>query len=204
MRRWARINKKSLSVAYQRAAEKLGEAIGFFFVKGVVSVSVHGFSKDNLKRRPDELQPIYEAGAFLCTTVLRPLAQRWEASVRHAGPHALLGEKNQRAIDDLCETTANLNSRKIFLCIGYDPMDEILQALEAAPTASELWNYLWVPEKVDLVIRTGDAPLLSNFLPLQCGYARLCFIDKLFPDVDVHDMEKALTSFPLSGRLFGE
>ena len=41
---------------------------------------------------------------------------------------------------------------------------------------------LWVPQEIDLVIRTGGARTLSHFLPLQTGYARLVFLDQLFND----------------------
>ena len=57
---------------------------------------------------------------------------------------------------------------------------------------------------LDLIIRTGDANLLSNFLPIQSSFARLYFINKLFNDINNADIEEIINSFSQIYRKYGE
>ena len=41
---------------------------------------------------------------------------------------------------------------------------------------------------LDLVIRTGDAITLSDFLPIESRYAQLYFLPTLFNDLTVDDL----------------
>ena len=66
--------------------------------------------------------------------------------------------------------------------IGYNPLYEINDAIKNHGTICI--NTLSVPQCVDLLIRTAGGPTrLSNFLPLQCGYASIEMLDAKFLDV---------------------
>ena len=68
---------------------------------------------------------------------------------------------------------------------------------------NEFITHLQITTPVDLVIRSGDAPLLSNFLPLQSAWARLYFTDKLFNDLTAEDVLQILRHFEKINRKFG-
>ena len=57
---------------------------------------------------------------------------------------------------------------------------------------------------LDLVIRTGGDQRLSGFMPYQCVYSELLFLDKFFPDFSVEDLVEAIDNFGNRGRRFGE
>jgi undecaprenyl diphosphate synthase len=57
---------------------------------------------------------------------------------------------------------------------------------------------------VDLLIRTGGEYRISNFLLWQAAYAELYFTDTLWPDFDVHELQKAVTWFADRDRRFGK
>ena len=94
--------------------------------------------------------------------------------------------------------------RHLGLCFAYDPFDEVEHALLSRKGDDPLANHFWIPEPLDLVIRTGDANLISNFLPLQSGFARLYFTGELFNDLAIEQVQRILNEFTTLSRHFGE
>jgi undecaprenyl diphosphate synthase len=65
-------------------------------------------------------------------------------------------------------------------------------------------DLLAVKKPVDVIIRSGAANLLSNFLPIQSGFARLYFYDKLFNDLTVADVQSTYQKFIQQNLKYGE
>ncbi len=102
------------------------------------------------------------------------------------------------------ETETAINKgRRLNLLIAYNPIQEILEAVQSGEPDT-FASRLWITRPIDLIIRSGGASLLSNFLPLQSGFARLYFSDKLFNDHTPDDLEKILSDFSSLERKFGE
>lgn len=204
-RRWATTNRLQKQRAYRLTAEKVAEIIDYLFAQGITSVSSYMLSKENLKRGSEDIEPILGQIPYFYQKILPRITERWHASVIHAGSYQALSGDYQDMIQKTCAETKPQESsgRRIYLCLAYCPLDELAHALASAPRPRDFWDHLWVPETVDLVIRTGGDTTLSNFLPLQCGYARIYTIDKFFPDVDTADIERALQSYRASPRLYG-
>jgi undecaprenyl diphosphate synthase len=55
----------------------------------------------------------------------------------------------------------------------------------------------------DLVIRTGGEQRISNFLLWQSAYSEFFFSDKLWPDFDASEFDRALASYAGRERRFG-
>jgi undecaprenyl diphosphate synthase len=55
----------------------------------------------------------------------------------------------------------------------------------------------------DLVIRTSGEQRLSNFLLWQSAYSELYFSDRLWPDFDREEFERALDDFRSREYRFG-
>ena len=56
---------------------------------------------------------------------------------------------------------------------------------------------------VDLLIRTGGEQRLSDFLLWECAYAELLFTDRMWPEFDGEDLERALGEYARRQRRFG-
>jgi len=56
----------------------------------------------------------------------------------------------------------------------------------------------------DLIIRTGGANRLSNFLLWQAAYSEFLFTDVLWPDFKPSNLEKILREFAERERRFGK
>ena len=78
--------------------------------------------------------------------------------------------------------------------MGYNPLDEINRS-------KNLYNPLEISDlevdlPLELVIRTGGKPVrLSNFLPLQCGYANIEVFDKFFIDLTEEDILQTIKNY---------
>ena len=55
----------------------------------------------------------------------------------------------------------------------------------------------------DLIVRTGGEKRVSNFLLWQAAYAELMFIDVLWPDFSMEDLEKMVVEFGRRERRYG-
>ena len=55
----------------------------------------------------------------------------------------------------------------------------------------------------DLIVRTGGEKRISNFLLWQAAYAELMFIDVLWPDFSMEDLEKMVAEFGRRERRYG-
>ena len=107
------------------------------------------------------------------------------------------------------EKTAHCDGLVQSLALNYGAQDEILRAVNNLKNSNEeitfemLNNALDCKDAVDLLIRTGGDKRLSNFLLWQMAYAELFFIDTLWPDFNVKELEKIIKKFKKIERRFG-
>ena len=98
------------------------------------------------------------------------------------------------------------------LALSYGGRDEILRAIEKAKktkgkldekTFSSLLDTHDLPDP-DLIIRTGGAQRLSNFLPWQSTYSELYFTKTFWPAFTAKHLDRALNNFAERKRNFGK
>jgi undecaprenyl diphosphate synthase len=175
---------------------KLIDWIGLAFEEGVRSVSLYMLSKANLRRSDAELDIVTAAEvAFVLEAAARARSQ-WKCAIRVAGKSVPLPNQLDAVARTACESLPD-SERTLYLCIAYEPFEELAAAVERLPTGAapdDVLRALWVPERIDLVIRSGGGLTLSEFLPLQCSYARLLFMEKLFNDIDTQEFLDLLAS----------
>jgi undecaprenyl diphosphate synthase len=89
---------------------------------------------------------------------------------------------------DIAQAAAHLVKR------GHDITEQSLdQALAMAH----------VPDP-DLLIRTGGEQRLSNFVLWQAAYSELYFSDRLWPDFDEQELDRAIADYSQRERRFGK
>ncbi|GEM_PF-643162 len=203
-RRWAKRENVSLPDAYLHSMQKLTQHIEFFFNEGIQAISIYLSSIYNFKRSDVEVTAFCEAETTLCNKTLPNLAKRFGTRIIVAGKVEILPLYLRKALEEIDKLTSSQSQTRLYLCAAYNPLDEIVNAFRLADNPDDFIRRLWVPEPLDLVIRTSGESTLSNFLPLQAGYARLYFIDKLFNDTEVVDFQMALTKFKGLIRHYGD
>ena len=105
----------------------------------------------------------------------------------------------------------NLNqSNKLIIAWNYSGRSDIVNALNNIKnkdkiTEKKLESHLMtnkIPDP-DLIIRTGNQIRLSNFMLWQAAYSELYFSQKLWPDFNKNDLNKALKEFEKRRRNYG-
>ncbi len=201
VRRWAKSNNIPLLDAYIAAGDRVAGFIDFFFDNSASTLSLYMLSKENLNRPKDDLQAAVTGEQFFFETILTDLVKKWDCRVYLAGDSELLPEKYLEAIHKLMVFPGS-TTRKIYLLAGYNPIDEMQRAYEE--DHGDFIHHLWVKEPVDIVIRTSGEHRISNFLPLQSGYAELFFLDKHINDLETEDCYRVLKEFEKRHRRMGK
>lgn len=174
-RRWARRESVPLERAYGIALDRVDELVRRMFDNGVSAVSLYLLSRDNLQRSAADLEAVFNATATYLATGAPALERDYGAGFAVAGDSSAVSERYGSALDALLIAAPIEDARRrIYLLVAYSPAEELAACWRPdLKTMAGLVAELWVPERVDLVIRTGGPALLSDFLPLQSGYARL-------------------------------
>ena len=104
------------------------------------------------------------------------------------------------------------------IALNYGGRDEIVNAVKkiSKEVSSNKMKIEDITEKIvsdnlytksipdpDLLIRTSGEIRLSGFLLWQLAYTELLFVDKLWPDFDVEDLDKAIDEYGRRTRKFG-
>ena len=176
----------------------------WLFDEGFDAISIYLSSLQNFRRKAHEITAMCDAEAVFCRDLLPNVIAKHGASTVVAGEVAVLPDTFKRTLRELQQSVTAPTAKRIYLCVAYCPIQEIRRATLRAGTREIFVEHLDVPEPLDLVVRTGGSNLISNFLPLQAGFARLYFLEKLFNDVERKDLEGPIASVRGLTRLYGE
>jgi undecaprenyl diphosphate synthase len=124
-----------------------------------------------------------------------------------------LHEKMQR----IMELTAGNKPYTVNFAIAYGGRAEVLDATRKIAAAvkegrinvedinEEVFRKaLYIESEPDLIIRTSGEQRTSGFLLWQSSYAELHFSDKLWPEFEEQDLDKALAAYAERDRRFGK
>lgn len=202
-RRWAKANNLTLLNSYNETRKKIAEFVIILAQLGIPEISLFLSSRENFKRHQQEVEAFNSATSVAILETIPQMALRHKIRVNVAGDISHLHKDFIKSIDQLVELTRHFERVKLNLLISYNPADEINHAIKNTDSG-EFINKLWVNTPLDLIIRTGGANLLSNFLPLQAGYARLYFCEKLFNDLTLNDLLQYTIEYSALERKYGE
>lgn len=204
-RRWAKRSGYSIEQSYRFSVEYLFKFIDLVVSKGIQEISIYGASSENFKRNPDNVNAFCQAFDYLFNTYLFNFCTRKKIFFNVIGNHELFPDYLSKTISGFLSTPQNNSDVRINFLIGYDPISELINSFMLSKDYPDNFlNHLYIKNPVDLVIRTGGANLLSNFLPLQCAYARIYFIPELFLDTSLEDILDIINSYKSLKRLYGE
>lgn len=95
---------------------------------------------------------------------------------------------------ELCLAINYGSRREILLGIQKYTEEVMAHKRENNLTEDEFSNYLFVPEEIDLMIRTSGELRISNYLLWQIAYAELIFTNVAWPDFDENELKNVLNS----------
>lgn len=203
-RRWAKNHGISYYESYIISMKKIYEIMDLLYSLGINMISIYFSSSMNFLRSNKEVIDFNKAENEFCMTFLTPLLRKYGLHVDFCGNQELIPDDFLITLNYIKEHSQRNNAKYLNLCVAYNPLNELWESAKQSSTPDEFIENLWISKPLDLIIRTGDANLLSNFLPIQSSFARLYFVDKMFNDISVTDVEDIINSFSQINRKYGE
>jgi undecaprenyl diphosphate synthase len=184
---------------------------------GIPHLTLYGFSSENWKRPPKEVQDLMG--------LLRFYLQGELANLHKEGVRlSIIGEREKfepdivRLIEEAEKLTSNNTGIHLIMALSYGGRHELVrgvkklaekaargeisaEAIDEAALQRELYTAA-IPDP-DLIIRTSGEKRLSNFLLWQSAYAEFVFLDTLWPDFSREDLARALDEFNRRERRYG-
>lgn len=222
-RRWAKKRGLPILKGHWEGYQNLKRFCQWCQKRGVKVGTAFGFSTENWKRSPQEvngLMRLFEKGLKEGLKAYNKKGKEVQffsdkVRIRIIGQKEKLPKSLQEIIKKAEDLTRNNKEYTLNLAVSYGGKWDILQAIEKIRkhnppvkkiTEDLIGDYLstaGLPEP-DLIIRAGGEKRLSNFLLWQAACAELYFSDKLWPDFTERDLEDALKEYNRRQRRFGE
>ena len=124
-----------------------------------------------------------------------------KVKVRFAGRITMFPEDIQKKMKELMEKTKNNKEHILNFAMAYGGREEIIDAVKKTQdrgmeiTEENIQHNMWVPENMDLIIRTSGEFRISNFFIWQASYAEYFFLEKHWPAFEKEDLIKVIEEF---------
>jgi undecaprenyl diphosphate synthase len=215
--RWATARGLPRVIGHRNGAEALRRTITAAAELGVPYLTLFGFSSENWKRSPREIDDLMGLLRHYLRGEIAEL-HRNGVRIRVIGDRARLAPDIVTLIDNAELLTRDNTGINLTVALSYGGRAEIVAAARAIarkaaagrldPEAIDeeaIERHLFTAElpDPDLLIRTSGEQRVSNFLLWQCAYAELVFTKTLWPDFGRADLEQAIADFGCRERRYG-
>jgi undecaprenyl diphosphate synthase len=204
--RWAAGRGLGVTEGHQAGTDALRRTVGLAGDFGIEELTVYAFSTENWARPDPEVSGIM---ALFVDRIGREAPELDDEGVRlrFIGRRDHLAPAVVEQVEWAEELTARHTARTLFVAFDYGGRAEILHAAAryGGGGEEEFRQLLYAPDMHDpqLIIRTGGEQRLSNFLLWESAYSELYFSDKLWPDFDREELERALDDYASRQYRFG-
>jgi undecaprenyl diphosphate synthase len=210
-RRWARQRKLPRLLGHRSGVQNLRRLLPAFIRNGITHLTTYALSTENLRERNhSELRNLFQ--------LIEKFAQddtiffENEIQVNIFGELKDFPATTKKALHKLIKSTKKHRKLIFNLALGYGSRSEIIRAANefvkinkrATEKTFEKKLYSSDQPSPDLLIRTGGQQRISNFLLWQLSYTELYFTDKMWPEFNEDELEKALRWHAEQQRNFGE
>lgn len=214
-RRWAR--DRTMPHYYTQASfEAITRVVGFCLKHSIAYLSLYALSLENIENRNQEeiallWQKIEEGIAYL--EKKHTSSEAYPVRVRFCGDRERIPAQLLEKMCSLEEKTAENTALTLSILIAYGGQQEIVHAVNTllatfhrrSLTVKEFSSMLWsggVPFP-DLILRTGGACRLSNFLLFQSAYSEFMTLSCYWPDITSADLTRCIEAYSKTFRTFG-
>ena len=215
--RWAKSRGLKPLDGHNKGADTVSNVINYASGLGIRYITFYAFSTENWKR------PLSEVTGLL-KLLGKSIEDNLQSYLDRGFRVRILGRKNKVPLGLLnklknAEKLSVANKKMdIIIAFNYGSRLEIADAAKqiAKDVASGklrpskinekvFAKYLYQPEipDPDLLVRTSGEFRLSNFLLWQLSYSELYFTEKLWPDFDKDDFNKAIDNYYSRERRYG-
>lgn len=211
-RRWAKERGLSTLEGHKAGYERFKEFISWADEKGIKNLIFYAFSTENWKRGEEEKGYLFKLIETAFKNDLEEIKNK-NIRIKFAGQTERFSKTIVKILHNAEEQTAHNTGGTVMLALSYGGRSEILHAVneliaegnKGPVDEEEFESHLWtkdIPDP-DLIIRTGEAMRLSNFLPWQSVYSELYFTNTYWPDFDKEEFEYILGEYTGRERRMG-
>jgi undecaprenyl diphosphate synthase len=215
--RWAQARGLPRIAGHRQGADAVRRTLVAAGELGIPYLTLFGFSSENWKRPPDEIESLMGLLRHYLRSEIAELH-------RHGVRLRIIGERDRLAGDiaglirNAEILTCDNDRLNLTIALSYGGRAEIVAAARAIAAEvmagklaldrideAAIGRHLFTSElpEPDLLIRTSGEQRISNFLLWQCAYAELVFTKTLWPDFGRADLEQAVADFGGRERRYG-
>ena len=210
--RWGLKKKGSRNYGHIQGLKAVQSVIKSSIKKKIPFLTLYTFSTENWQRPKNEVN-------FLFDLIRKSLKKKINKIIRQGIKVNIIGKKKGlpkdiiKIIKSIEKKTLKNKKITLNLALNYGSKEEIINACksllskknkEISMSSFEKGLYTHNIPDPEILIRTGGAKRLSNFLLWQIAYTEIFFIDKLWPDFNENDFNKILNKFNNIKRNFGK
>ena len=210
-RRWAKEKGLPTLEGHRRGFELLKDAARWVRDRGIPPLAVFAFSTENWNRTEEEVSYLMD----IFRDAIRDSAEELGKEgirVRFIGERERFPDDIKKGIAQAEEETKGNTKMTLWICLSYGARAEIVAAAQAASahdgllTEELLRQHFWSADMPDpdIIIRTGGARRLSNFLLWQAAYSELFFVDPYWPDFSQKILDEVLDEYTERERRMGK
>lgn len=209
-RRWARERNLPTLEGHRQGFENLKNAARWVRDRNVPHLVVYAFSTENWNRTDGEVAYLMDIFREAVREAHGEFGDKEGLRIRFVGQRDRFAADLQEGMRDAEEKTKSNERGTLWICLSYGGRAEIVDAAQKAAEAGDITEEslranMWSAEMPDpdLIVRTGGAHRLSNFLLWQAAYSELFFLDTFWPDFSEADLDAVLTEYAARTRNFG-
>ena len=206
--RWSNKNDISLFETYKLGANKLFKFSNYLFnKKNISTVSAFTFSVNNQKRSKKIISIINKLLNYYLDDILNN--QSFNFRIKFFGDISYFSKEIQKQITSLEKLNMN-SSYTLNIFLNYGGQEEIVDMVNYFRRTNKIVTKVQVDKffnkkynPPELLIRTGGFKRISNFILYQLSFTELVFINKLWPDFAISDLNKIISKYVSIERKFG-
>jgi len=210
-RRWAKEKGLMPWKGHEKGAEKVDKLLDWCLELKIKEITIYTLSTENLKRDKLELEFLFRLFMQWFKKIKKDTRiSKNKVKIRFIGDLSLVPDNVRKLAEEIEEETSGNNNFIVNFLFAYGGRLEIINAVNKLKdkkgyiTEEDITNALWLKDEPDLIIRTGDASRLSNFLPWQSVYSELFFSKKMWPEFEKEDLIRAIEDYNNRERRFGK
>lgn len=212
--RWAKAKGLLRTAGHKKGADTIRDIALEANRLGMKKLILYAFSTENWKRPEDEISYLCKLPGIFFNRYIKELMEN-NIRVTFAGELERFPKETQDVIRKAVKQTEHNTGLNLDIAINYGGRREILLAAreyarqvaakerENDLSEEEFSSLLFVPENVDLLIRTSGEERISNFLLWQLAYSELVFDPTPWPDFNEESLHRAIEEYNRRDRRFG-
>ena len=208
--RWGIKHKGSRNSGHRAGLDTVETVIEQCIIENIKHLTLYTFSTENWKRPKKEITFLFNLLENFLTKKINNLIKR-KIKLKFIGELSKLPTKLKKVIKISEKKTLQNSVIQINIALNYGSKNELVNSIKLINKKKIKVNEENIDKHLftnnipnpELLIRTGNARRLSNFMLWQLAYTEIYFIKKLWPDFQKKDFQNILIKFKKIKRNFG-